>query len=166
MPGSAGEHDLQQRHGTTTRARAFYDHQVLDVLNERMQAFVRRMDMVFVATADASGECDSSFRAGPPGFVGVLDERTLVYPEYRGNGVMASLGNLTENGHIGLLFLDLCGDRIGLHVNGRARILPPVELAGREPLPDTVRAAAAQTGGRAPQLWVLVEVVEAFMHCS
>ena len=90
MPGSYGEHDLQARYGTSARARSFYDHQVLDRLSEHMQAFVRRMDMVFIATADASGEADCSFRAGPPGFIGVLDDRTLAYPEYRGNGVMGT----------------------------------------------------------------------------
>jgi uncharacterized protein len=166
MPGSSGEHGLQRLHGTTARARAFYDHQVLDRLSDRMQDFVRRMDMVFVATADAAGECDSSFRAGPPGFVGVLDERTLVYPEFRGNGVMASLGNLVENGSVGLLFLDLCGDRIGLHVNGRARLVAPEDLLARDGLPGSVREGAARTGGQAPQHWVLVEVVEAYIHCS
>ena len=49
--------------------------------------------MVWIATADAHGECDCPFRAGPPGFVQVLDDQTARYPEYRGNGVMASLGN-------------------------------------------------------------------------
>ena len=91
MPGSIGEHRLQQRYGTVPRARGFYDHQVLDHLNGHMQTFIGRMEMAFVATADGSGEADCSFRAGPPGFVRALGERTLVYPEYRGNGVMASL---------------------------------------------------------------------------
>ena len=62
--------------------------------------------MFFLATADGHGECDVSFRAGEAGFVHVLDEKILVYPEYRGNGVMASLGNITENPHAGLLFID------------------------------------------------------------
>jgi uncharacterized protein len=52
----------------------------------------------------------------------VLDEKTLAYPEYRGNGVMSSLGNISENPHVGLLFVDFT-DKIGLHVNGRARIV-------------------------------------------
>ena len=46
--------------------------------------------------SDGSGECDCSFRAGPPGFIRVLDDRTIDYPDYRGNGVMASLGNMLE----------------------------------------------------------------------
>ena len=166
MPGSTGEHRLQELLGTTTRARAFYDHQVLDHLNDRMQEFVRRMAMVFVATADAGGEADCSFRAGPPGFVGVLDEQTLALPEYRGNGVMGSLGNISENGHVGLLFIDFCGDGVGLHVNGRAAIVPSERLAARVDLPGPVVEALAQSGGRTAGQWVLVEVQEVYIHCA
>ena len=166
MPGSIGEHHLQERYGTVPRARGFYDHQMLDHLNDRMQEFVARMEMVFVATADSSGEADCSFRAGPPGFVCVLDERTLVYPEYRGNGVMGSLGNIAENGHIGLLFIDFCGDAIGLHINGRASIVDSDELMAGGDLPDAVLDGLLQDGGRKPERWVGVEVVEAYIHCS
>jgi uncharacterized protein len=166
MPGSIGEHDLQQRFGTAARARCFYDHQMLDYLNDHMREFVARMDMVFIATSDGSGEVDCSFRAGLPGFVCVLDERTLVYPEYRGNGVMASLGNIVENGHIGLLFLDFCGDAIGLHVNGRAAVVEKDALMAAGDLPDAVLDGLLQEGGRRPERWVSVEVVEAYIHCS
>jgi uncharacterized protein len=166
MPGSIGEHALQERYGTVSRARGFYDHQVLDHLNDRMQAFVTRAEMVFVATADASGEADCSFRAGEPGFVCVLGERTLLYPEYRGNGVMGSLGNITENGHVGLLFIDFCGDAIGLHVNGRATLTENAELLARADLPAGVLAGLRQQGGRRPECWVGVDVVEAYIHCS
>jgi uncharacterized protein len=166
MPGSNGEHRLQELFGTTLRARAFYEHQVLDHLNERMREFVGRMEMVFVATADAGGEADCSFRAGPPGFVGVLDEGTLVLPEYRGNGVMGSLGNIAENGHVGLLFVDFCGDGVGLHVNGRAAVIPSELLAARPGLPAAVAEGVRQGGGRAAARWVLVEVQEAYIHCA
>jgi uncharacterized protein len=166
VPGSRGEHDLQERFGTATRARSFYDHQMLDRLNGPMQDFVGRMDMVFIATADSRGEADCSFRAGPPGFVGVLDERTLLLPEYRGNGVMGSLGNVAENGHVGLLFLDFCGDRIGLHVNGRASIVDNSMLVDRHDLPDSVLDGLVEQGGRRPACWLRVDVVEAYIHCS
>ena len=63
----------------------------------------------------------------PAGFVQVLDEKTLVYPEYRGNGVLASLGNILENPHIGLMFPDFYQSTVGLHVNGTARVLNPSE---------------------------------------
>jgi uncharacterized protein len=165
-PGSCGEHRLQERYGTSTRARAFYDHQVLDRLNEPMQAFVQRMDMVFIATADGAGDADCSFRAGPPGFVVVLDDRTLVYPEYRGNGVMSSLGNIVETRRVGMLFIDFCGDGIGLHVNGRAAVLEDEDLPSVGPLPEQVADGLLQQGGRRPDRWVRVDVVEAFVHCA
>lgn len=93
-PGSPGEQRAQARFGTSVRAAAFYEHQILTSLNQPMRAFIARMEMVSIATADARGHCDCSFRAGAPGFVRVLDEQTLAYPEYRGNGVLASVGNL------------------------------------------------------------------------
>jgi predicted pyridoxine 5'-phosphate oxidase superfamily flavin-nucleotide-binding protein len=123
LPGSAGEHALQCAYGTETRAQRFYADQVRDRLLPTMVEFVQRMEMVFVATADTHGECDASLRAGPPGFILVLDARTLAYPEYRGNGVHASLGNISENAHVGLLMVDFVRDLIGLHVNGMARIV-------------------------------------------
>ena len=76
-PGSAGEHLLQVACGTRDRADRFYDQQMSDRLNDHMREFIGRMEMAFIATADAHGECDASFRTGPPGFVLVLDERTL-----------------------------------------------------------------------------------------
>ncbi|HLB75996.1 MAG TPA: pyridoxamine 5'-phosphate oxidase family protein, partial [Candidatus Dormibacteraeota bacterium] len=100
------------------------------------------------------------------GFVHVLDEKILVYPEYRGNGVMASLGNITENSHAGLLFVDFVRDKIGLHVNGAARILSNEELLACPDFSAALRADIAETSGRRPELWVLVTVEEAYIHCS
>ena len=122
LPGSRGEHELQKKYSTGKRASAFYEKQVLEHLNPSMREFIARQEMVFIATADSSGECDCSLRAGLPGFVRVLDEKTLLYPEYRGNGVLASLGNMSENHHIGMFFADFFGSTIGLHVNGNARL--------------------------------------------
>lgn len=157
--GSDGEHELQERLGTTDRAQRFYDDQMLDHLNETMIEFIGRMDMAFVATADKHGECDNSFRAGVPGFLHVIDERTIAYPEYRGNGVMASLGNILENPHVGILLLDFVRDLIGLHVNGTARIVEDAHLRKSVPaLPPPVK-------GRAAQVWVVVDVEEAYIHC-
>jgi uncharacterized protein len=159
-PGSPGERLLQQAYGTSERAERFYDDQVLDHLNPKMIEFAARMDMAFIATSDASGECDCSLRAGPPGFITVLDERTVAYPEYRGNGVMASVGNISENAHIGVLLVDFVRDLIGLHLNGNASVVDDTVLRGEYPdLPvDTER-------GRAPERWVLVRVAEAYIHC-
>ncbi len=160
-PGSDGEHLLQERLGTADRADRFYDEQVLDHLNVRMREFVGRQEMFFLATSDRHGECDSTFRAGPPGFLRVLDGRTLAYPEYRGNGVLASLGNIEENPHVGILMVDFFRDRIGLHVNGRARVVEDDEMRAHHPgLPvDPVP-------GRRALVWVEVAVEEAYIHCA
>jgi predicted pyridoxine 5'-phosphate oxidase superfamily flavin-nucleotide-binding protein len=168
LPGSDGEHALQERYGTVARARSFYRRQVLDRLNASMREFIARQELCFVATADAAGECDCSFRAGPPGFVRVLDEQTLAYAEYRGNGVMASLGNLDENPHIGMLFVDFTKDVIGLHVNGRARVMETAELLASRPglavgpLDDNGETHFKPRAER----WIEVRVEEAYIHCA
>lgn len=159
-PGSAGEHLLQCTYGTSDRADRFYRDQVRDRLLPSMIEFIGRMEMLFVASADARGECDASLRAGPAGFVHVLDERHIAYPEYRGNGVLASLGNLSENPHVGLLMVDFVRDLIGLHVNGRARIVEDADLRAERPdLP------LPSTRGQTPERWVVVTVEEAYVHC-
>lgn len=161
MPtGSRGEHVLQCSYGTRDRAERFYRDQVRGRLLPAMVEFVGRMEMVFIATADGEGDCDASLRTGPPGFIQVRDAGHLAYPEYRGNGVMASLGNISENPHIGLLMVDFVRDQIGLHVNGRARIVDDTELRAGWP---SLRADPAP--GRRPERWVIVEVTEAYVHC-
>jgi hypothetical protein len=160
LPGSGGEHLLQAAYGTAARAEKFYDDQVLDHLNEQMIEFVGRMDMAFIATSDATGECDCSLRAGPAGFLQVIDERTIAYPEYRGNGVLASLGNISENPSIGVLVMDFVHDLIGLHVNGHAAIVEDERMRIDHP-----GIAVDDERGRTPQRWVKISVVEAYIHC-
>ena len=167
VPGSHGERALQERFGTQGRAAAFYKNQMLDHLNTAMRAFIARQEMVFIATADVHGACDGSFRAGVPGFVRVLDAKTLIYPEYRGNGVLASLGNIAENPHIGMFFVDFFQSTVGLHINGTAQILENAAvLVCRPDVPEAVRQDIAVVGGRKPKRWVMVEVEEAYIHCS
>ena len=160
-PGSCGEHILQQHYGTAERAGKFYQNQLSDQLTPRMIEFIGRMEMAFVATSDASGECDCSFRAGQAGFLKVLDDRTIAYPEYRGNGGMASLGNILENPHVGILMIDFTQDLIGLHVNGNATVVTPAQMHELDrDMPE------AENAGRRPVQWVLVTVTEAYIHCS
>lgn len=165
-PESDGERIVQERFGTTTRATAFYNSQVLTYLNAQMVRFIRDQEMIFIATADASGRCDCSFRSGSRGFVQVLGHATVAYPEYRGNGVMASLGNLAVNPHIGIIFLDFCHTTVGLHVNGTARVLSNEEIHDDRSATAEMLEASRQKGGRRPECWVFVEVQEAYIHCS
>jgi uncharacterized protein len=169
-PGSAGEHELQERHGNVKRAKAFYDNQMLDHLTPLMREFIAKQKMAFIATADGHGDCDSTFRAGPAGFIRVLDSKTVMWPEYKGNGVTASQGNITENGHVGILMVDFFETAVGLHVNGRAAIVDNQAVAAFsalfDRLPFATGAHEAPEAKKTPERWVVVEIEEAYIHCS
>jgi predicted pyridoxine 5'-phosphate oxidase superfamily flavin-nucleotide-binding protein len=84
---------------------------------------IERMDMFFIATADAQGHPQCSYKGGDPGFVRVLDEQTIAFPNYDGNGMYLSMGNLLVNPAIGLLFIDFTGNPpTRVRVNGTASI--------------------------------------------
>lgn len=153
---SQGERDLQKIHGTKKRADAFYNNQMIDYLNDEMQQYLLRQTFIFIATSDKNGNCDSSFKAGEQGFIHVIDDKRLMYPEYRGNGVMASLGNIRENPHIGLLLIDFFDDQVGLHINGAAEIIEN----------DNIHEIAPDVTDNRAERWVVVTVHEAYIHCS
>jgi predicted pyridoxine 5'-phosphate oxidase superfamily flavin-nucleotide-binding protein len=96
-------------------------------LSEDDRSFIERMDAFFLATADAEGRPNCSYKGGDPGFVRVVDEHTLVFPNYDGNGMFISMGNALENAHVGLLFIDFENQQ-RLRVNGLARIEPSDSL--------------------------------------
>jgi predicted pyridoxine 5'-phosphate oxidase superfamily flavin-nucleotide-binding protein len=166
IPGSKGEHDLQNKFGTNSKAKNFYSNQMLSYLNPAMQEFISDQSMVFIATSDSKGECDCSFRAGSPGFVKVLNKNSLAYPEYKGNGIWASLGNIRENPHIGMIFIDFFQSTVGLHVNGKSKIIENDELAEYVELSKELKVDAQIKRSRRPERWVLIEVEEAYIHCS
>ena len=159
-----GERKLQKKYNTCKSSNSFYKTQVLNFLNLEMQKFISEQEMVFLSTADAKGECDASFRAGPKSFVKVLDNNTIIFPEFKGNGVMASMGNIIENPQIGLMFIDFFDSSIGLHVNGKAEIITEHQ-AGKLVNPID-KAKAEKDGKHKTKLWIKVEVEEAFIHCS
>src|SRR6266478_5113149 len=77
-----------------------------DSFTDADRDFVARCAMFFLATADAHGQPDVSYKGGMPGFVRILDDRTLAFPDYDGNGMFKSLGNILVNPKVGMLFLD------------------------------------------------------------
>ncbi|UUX96340.1 pyridoxamine 5'-phosphate oxidase family protein [Aquabacterium sp. J223] len=88
---------------------------------EEDRAFIARCPMVFVASADALGQPDCSYKGGLPGFVRVLDDRTLAIPDYDGNGMYRSWGNVLVNPQVGLLFIDFQAPK-RIRVNGTAQV--------------------------------------------
>ena len=121
------------------------------VIDPKDRAFIERMDMFFLATADAEGLPQCSYKGGEPGFVRVLDERTVAFPNYDGNGMYLSMGNLAVNPHVGMLFIDFVSKRPSrLRLNGVASI------DEQDPLVDAYPQA---------QFVVRVRTTEVFPNC-
>jgi predicted pyridoxine 5'-phosphate oxidase superfamily flavin-nucleotide-binding protein len=113
--------ELQDRFDTRRLADRLAEVRVHDEFSDDDRAFVAACDMVFVATADAEGRPDCSYKGGDPGFVRVVDDHTLAFPNYDGNGMYRSMGNLLANPHVGLLFISFERGR-RMRVNGEAGV--------------------------------------------
>jgi len=101
-------------------------------LSTEQQEWIGRADTFFVASSHPRGGADVSHRGGFPGFVQALDERTIAWPDYNGNGMFNTLGNIIENPGCGLLFLDFETGRT-LQLSGTAEIIPDEERAALYP---------------------------------
>jgi len=101
-----GQRALQDRFDTRRLADRLEDVKVHDRFTSDDKAFVERLDLFFLATVDADGQPTCSYKGGDPGFVRVVDDRTLVFPNYDGNGMYLSMGNVAEHAAVGLLFID------------------------------------------------------------
>jgi uncharacterized protein len=112
---------LQDRFDTRRLADRLERVTVRDHIEERDREFIEARDMFFIATTDADGHPTCSYKGGEPGFVRVLDGRTLAFPNYDGNGMYLTMGNVLANPHVGLLFLDFEGRR-RLRLEGTASI--------------------------------------------
>jgi predicted pyridoxine 5'-phosphate oxidase superfamily flavin-nucleotide-binding protein len=121
---NGGSRALQDRFDTRRLADRLEEKFLSDpVIDADTRAFIERMDMFFLATADADGRPQCSYKGGAPGFVRVLDEQTIAFPSYDGNGMYLSAGNVLENPHVGLLFIDFTARRPSrLRLNGIASI--------------------------------------------
>jgi predicted pyridoxine 5'-phosphate oxidase superfamily flavin-nucleotide-binding protein len=116
-----GSRRLQDRYATRQLADRLVEVVARPAFTDADRAFIESRPMFFLATADAEGRPDCSYKGGRPGFVRVLDGATLAFPSYDGNGMFKSLGNVLANPHVGLLFVDFESPR-RLRVNGRASL--------------------------------------------
>jgi predicted pyridoxine 5'-phosphate oxidase superfamily flavin-nucleotide-binding protein len=101
-----GNRTLQDRFDTRRLADRIDERLVSDTISAHDRDFIERRDMFFLATADAQGRPTCSYKGGEPGFVQVLDPHTVAFPNYDGNGMYLSAGNVLVNPHVGLLFVD------------------------------------------------------------
>jgi PPOX class probable FMN-dependent enzyme len=127
---------------------------VSDRLNRLTRAFVERAPLVLVATSAEDGTCDVSPRGDPAGFVRILDDATLLLPERPGNRIADSLRNVLSNPRLGLLFV-IPGVSDTFRVNGRATITT-----------DRALLEPCAVEGKVPKLGILVDVEQAYTHCS
>ncbi|MFN3461598.1 MAG: pyridoxamine 5'-phosphate oxidase family protein, partial [Oceanibaculum sp.] len=127
---------------------------VLDRIDENCRLFISHSPFLCIATADAEGKQDVSPRGDPPGFVQVLDDKTLAIPDRVGNNRIDTLKNLRDNPEVGLIFF-VPGVGETMRVNGTARITE-----------DAALLAGMAMNGKAPKTAILVTVREAFIHCA
>ena len=124
--------ELQDRFDTRRLADRLVQVTVHDRITASDRAFIERLDMFFLATVNDEGQPTCSYKGGDPGFVTVVDDRTLAFPNYDGNGMYLSMGNLEATHNVGMLFIDFEGqDR--LRVEGSARIDMESDLLPRYP---------------------------------
>jgi uncharacterized protein len=127
-----GSRSLQDQFDTRGLADRIDGLLVHDSITEGDQAFIGDRDMFFLATADAEGRPTCSYKGGEPGFVRVLDQHTLAFPNYDGNGMYLSTGNVLVNPNVGMLFIDFeRGHR--LRLEGTGSIDPEDPLRGDYP---------------------------------
>jgi predicted pyridoxine 5'-phosphate oxidase superfamily flavin-nucleotide-binding protein len=117
----AGNRQMQDRFDSRRIADRLEQVTLHDHFTEADRALVERSAMFFLATADADGQPDVSYKGGMPGFVRVVDTQTLAFPDYDGNGMFKSLGNILVNSKVGLLFVEFEHPH-RMRVNGRASV--------------------------------------------
>ena len=128
-----GNRALQDAFGSRALADRLEEKLRRDRFTEGDAAFIAAQPFFFLATADAQGRPDCSFKGGAPGFARVTAPDLLVFPDYDGNGMFKSLGNIAANPHVGLLFIAM-GDKPGrLRVNGRAEVVRDDPAMGEVP---------------------------------
>jgi uncharacterized protein len=138
-----GSRELQDRYDTRRLADRLAQVKVHELFTPEDRAFIGRLDMFFLATADAAGQPTCSYKGGEPGFVRVVDDRTLAFPNYDGNGMYLSMGNLAVNPAVGLLFIHFERQR-RMRVDGTATVLPSDELLALYPEAQFVVRVAAR----------------------
>ena len=126
-----GNREMQDRFGTRRLADRLKDR-VSANIGDEARAIIEEARMFFLATCDDRGLPTCSYKGGTPGFVRVVDEATLAFPNYDGNGKYQSMGNLRRNPNVGLLFVDFEGSQ-RLRIQGEAHISDADELLAEYP---------------------------------
>jgi len=144
-----GNRQLQDRFDTRRLADRIEERINRRTFDVDDRAFIESRDMFFLATADERGLPQCSYKGGDPGFVRVVDERTLAFPSYDGNGMYLSMGNLLRNPQVGILFIDFTSPK-------RLRVSGVASIDERDPLLEAYAEA---------QLVVRVQATDVLPNC-
>ncbi len=133
---------------------------VKDHLDEHLRGFIEHSPFAVMSSSSADGDCDSSPKGGLPGFIKMIDDRTLLIPDIGGNRLFQSYQNFESNPKAGLLFM-IPGMDVTARVNGRVRVVERAELEamGIEPEVLNPDANSGLTQG------ILLTIDEAYFHC-
>lgn len=140
---------LQQAFETVSLADRVQERIVLSEITDRDQAFIESRDMFFLTTIDHRGYPTCSYKGGTPGFLRVVDSKTIAFPSYDGNGMFLSMGNIKENNKIGMLLMDL-------ETPHRVRIHGTASITSDDALLKEFNGA---------ELVVRVNITEIFVNC-
>jgi predicted pyridoxine 5'-phosphate oxidase superfamily flavin-nucleotide-binding protein len=141
---------LQKAFDTERLANAVKSNTVAEEIADEHKGFIESRDMFFLSTVDHRGYPTCSYKGGNPGFVKVLNSKTLAFPSFDGNGMFLSIGNITVNPNIGMLFIDFeTPHRVRVH--GKASVEKNSELASYFPGAEIV---------------VRVTITEIFINCT
>ena len=125
----------------------------IDRLDDHCRAIIAKSPFLLLGTSDATGRCDVSPKGDYPGFVRVLDDRTVAIPDLPGNNRLDTLMNMLNNPQVGLIFM-IPGMNETLRINGKVRLIRDAQL---------LESMAYQ--GKLPKLAIVVDVQEVFTHC-
>jgi predicted pyridoxine 5'-phosphate oxidase superfamily flavin-nucleotide-binding protein len=155
-----GSRALQDRFDARRLADRIEQRLVGDRISDDDKAFIESLDMFFLATSDADNQPTCSYKGGEPGFVRVVDPGTLAFPCYDGNGMFLSMGNVSQNRRVGMLFIDFLHPK-RLRISGEASLHLDDPLLGAYPEAQlVVRVSVARVFPNCPRYIHKLALVE------
>ena len=135
-------------------------NKVKDFLEPFVKGFIQQAPFAVIASSNAAGDCDASPKGGKPGFIKVIDNRTLMLPDIAGNNLFQSYENYASNPKIGLIFM-IPGMEVTVRVNGRVTILEADDITDFTSSPELQWHDQKSTMVQG----ILIHVDEAYFHC-
>ncbi len=122
QPFNDGHRAVREKYGTTAQATYWLNVLETTSLDSMMIELIGKTDYFFLATSSADGRPNVNYKGGEKGFLHVIDKNTIVFPDFKGNGILHSIGDIETNPYVGLLIADFIED-VRIKISGKATIL-------------------------------------------